>query len=64
MKIDPNLEDVVLLDDREDNPLVVETHHESVVIVGPQGVSLALTPEAAIASADVLLEAAAEAVRI
>lgn len=52
------------LDDRESAPLIVEAHHESVVIVGPQGVSLALTPEAAVASAEVLLDAAAEAVRL
>jgi len=56
-------EDPIYLDDREDTPLVVEVHPESVVIVGPQGVSLALTPEAAVASAEVLLEAAAEAIR-
>lgn len=52
------------LDDREDKPLMVEVHHEAVVIVGPQGVSLALTPEAAVASAEVLLDAAAQAVRL
>ena len=53
--------DIIILDDRETNPLVVEVHPDSVVIVGPQGVSLALTPEAAIASAEVLLDAAEEA---
>ena len=53
--------DVHFLDDREASPLVVEVFPESVVIVGPQGVSLALTPDAAVASAEVLLEAAAEA---
>ncbi|MES3030072.1 MAG: hypothetical protein V4820_19715 [Pseudomonadota bacterium] len=54
--------DIIILDDRETNPLVVEVHPDSVVIVGPQGVSLALTPEAAIASAEVLLDAAEEAI--
>ena len=54
----------IYLDDREAQPLVVEVHPESVVIVGPQGVSLALTPEAAVASAEVLLDAAAQAVRL
>ena len=53
--------DIIILDDRETNPLIVEVHPDSVVIVGPQGVSLALTPEAAIASAEVLLDAAEEA---
>ena len=54
----------LFLDDREASPLVVEAHPDSVVIVGPQGVSLALTPEAALASAEVLIDAAAEAVRL
>jgi len=54
--------DIIILDDRETNPLVVEVHPDSVVIVGPQGVSLALTPEAAIASAEVLRDAAEEAI--
>jgi hypothetical protein len=59
----PNSEPLIL-DDREHNPLIVEAHHECVVITGPQGVALAMTPEAAIESAEVLLEAAAEAVAI
>lgn len=57
-------DDIIILDDRETQPLVVETHPDSVVIVGPQGVSLALTPAAAIASAEVLLDAAAEATEL
>lgn len=57
-------DEVVLLDDRETHPLIGETYPESVVIVGPQGVSLALTPAAALASAEVLLDAAAEATRL
>jgi hypothetical protein len=44
-------------------PLEVEVHPESVVITGPQAVSLALTPEAALTSAEVLIEAATEASR-
>lgn len=61
MKQPPQTDAVHFLDDREASPLVVEVFPESVVIVGPQGVSLALTPEAAVASAEVLIEAAAEA---
>jgi hypothetical protein len=48
----------------EANPLIVEVFPEAVVIVGPQGCSLALTPEAALASAELLIEAAAEANRL
>ncbi len=54
----------LILDDREANPLIVEVFPEAVVIFGPQGCSLALTPEAALASAEVLIEAAAEANRL
>ena len=64
MKHPPLSEDVHVLDDREHGPLEVEVHPEAVVITGPQGVALALTPEAAVASAEVLLNAAAESVRI
>jgi hypothetical protein len=60
----PPADEPHILDDREDTPLVVEVFPESVVIVGPQGVSLALTPEAAVASAEVLIDAAAEASRL
>ncbi len=63
MKISPPSDKTLILDDREAKPLVVEVFPEAVVIVGPQGVSLALTPEAAVASAEVLLDAAAEAVK-
>jgi hypothetical protein len=58
----PPLEEHIL-DDRETTPLIVEAHPEAVVITGPQGVFLALTPKAAVASAEVLIEAAAEAVK-
>ncbi len=52
-----------MLDDRETGPLIVVAHPDAVVIVGPQGVTLAMTPEAAIASAEVLIDAAAEAIK-
>jgi hypothetical protein len=52
-----------MLDDRETEPLTVEAHPDAVVITGPQGLHLAMTPEAAIESAEVLLDAAAEAVK-
>jgi hypothetical protein len=58
--INDNLE---ILDDRETRPLIVEVHPDAVVITGPQGVHLALTPEAAIESAEVLLDAATEALK-
>jgi hypothetical protein len=64
MKSSLQIDTSFLLDDREHNPLIVEAHPEAVVIVGPQGVSLALTPEAALASAEVLIDAAAEAHRL
>jgi hypothetical protein len=55
--------DVHILDDREHKPLIAEVFRESVVVVGPQGISFAPTPEAAVASAEVLGEAAAEALK-
>ncbi len=63
MKTSPPADKIHILDDRENKPLVVEVFPEAVIIVGPQGVSLALTPEAAVASAEVLLDAAAEALK-
>jgi hypothetical protein len=64
MEHPPPANEPLILDDREHNPLIVEAHRECVLITGPQGVALALTPEAAIESAEVLLDAAAEAVSI
>jgi len=63
MATPPVSEPFEILDDRESRPLVVEAHPDTVIITGPQGIHLALTPEAAIESAEVLLDAAAEAIK-
>ena len=45
-------------DDRCREPLKVIAHEDAVVLMGPSSAALALTPQAALASAQALLEAA------
>jgi hypothetical protein len=44
-----------------DKPLEAQVHRRAVVLTGPDGVALAMTPEAAARSAEILAEAAKRA---
>jgi hypothetical protein len=55
------MEDDEPLDDLVDEPLAVSVFGAAVILLGPDGVHLAMTPSAAERSADLLRDAAAQA---